>query len=340
MTKNALDWSLLERLCKAPGVPGAEEAVAEMVIETISQILPEAEFERDALGNVIFHRPGPGPRLLLDAHLDEVGFLVRKIEKGGFVRVIPIGGIDPRVCYGQQVVIWGEKPVIGIFVATPPHLREPTREVPEIDEMLIDTGLGSEVEKVLSVGDPVTFASGFKETPFSIMARALDDRVGLFVMIEALKRVPQTTYDLYLLASVSEEIGLKGAKVAGERIRPQLAICLEGTMATDIPGTPESKITARLGRGPEIRMADARFLADRALCQKLAQVAQEAGIPYQLVVKNKGGTNAAALQLAALGVRATAVSVPVRYIHAPWTLALKADIEATVSLIACFLEDL
>ncbi len=340
MSEGSLDWRLLARLCEAPGVSGAEEAVAEVFLEALKQNFSEIESERDNLGNIIFHLPAPGQRLLLDAHLDEVGFMVRKVEKEGFVRVIPIGGIDPRVCYGQQVVIWGKEPLYGIFATTPPHLsvKKPSGEVPPVEEMIIDTGLGDQILDLVSIGDPVTFASGFRLSGPAIMARALDDRLGLFVMVEALKRVRQPAYDLYLVASVSEEVGLKGAQVVGERIRPHLAIALEGTVASDLPGTPEAQVLARLGGGPEIRLSDARFLADRRLTKALVGVAQAARLPYQLVVKNRGGTNAAVFQLSALGARATAISVPVRYLHAPWGLATKSDIEAAVALVAKIIE--
>ena len=330
-----MNYELLKRLCEAPGVPGAEEPVREIVAEEAASLVDELEI--DPLGNLILHRKGPGPKVLLDAHLDEVGFMVAGIE-GAFLRVIPLGGLEPKLVYGQRLLVWGRKRITAVVASRPPHLGREEKP-PAIEEMLLDTGLGEEeTQALVSVGDPVTFPPYFEETSSSVWGKALDDRVGLFVMLEALRRASPRV-DLYLSASVQEETGLRGAYALAQRIGPEVVLALEGTLASDLPGTPAHLRLAACGKGPELRLSDARFLADRSLTLGLSALAREKGIPHQLVVKNRGGTNATAFQVAGGPVRAAALAVPVRYLHGPVGLAFKSDLEALVELVTAFLNE-
>ncbi len=332
-----MDISLLKRLTMAPGISGGEGAVRDIVEEILKGLAPEVN--TDAMGSLIARVPGEGPRLLIDAHMDEVGLMVQYVDELGFIRVITVGGIDPRVLYGQSVIVWGTKPLPGIIGSVPPHLlceKEGQKErVIPVDELFIDLGLHpEEVRSYVKVGDPVTFPGTWSENDGFLQAKAFDDRAGLFVMLEALRLIPKPECDLYLVASVQEEVGLKGAGPVARRIDPDLVLALEGTMANDLPGVPSHLIFARLGEGPEIRLSDGRFLADRAWSNFLIHLAGEAEIPHQVVVKKVGGTNAAALQVEGTGARAAALSVPVRYIHAPVSLLNKSDLEAAIALVA------
>ncbi len=332
-----MNTSLLKRLCEALGPPGGEHPVREIFLQEARAFFEE--IIEDPLGNLLLHRPGPGPKVLLDAHLDEVAFMVAHIEKGGFVRVVPLGGVDPRAFYGQKVVVLGKRPLPGIVATHPPHLGQ-EGQVPEIEDQLVDLGLSEgRLRELVSVGDYVVFAPYFQETEEAFLAKALDDRVGLFVILEALRQVSTPQVDLWVAASVQEEMGLRGATALAAQLEVEAVLVLEGTLAHDLPGIPAHKRLACVGKGPEIRLSDARFLADRDLSLALADLAREKDLLHQVVVKRKGGTNATAYQIMPKARRAAAISVPVRYLHGAVSLASKADIEATCALLSAFLEE-
>ncbi len=339
-----MDLSLLTQLTETPGISGREERVRQLVLAQFSEL--SAETRVDAMGNLIGHLAGEGPRVALMAHMDEIGFMVSKIEKEGFVRVMPVGGVDPQVFGAQKVVVYGRRELPGVVGSVPPHLRKTKDErerkqaVP-IEEGFIDLGLPPEkVVELVSVGDPVTFATRSWENEDCFFGKALDDRVGLFVMLSAVRQAQKRACDLYLVASTQEEYGLRGAGPALFEIEPRVGLALEGTVASDTPGLKlASNLSAtKQGGGPEIRLSDSRMLSDRQLADFLIQVARDSQIPHQVIVKNLGTTDATAMQVSASGVRTCAVSVPTRFIHAPISIARKTDIGHTIDLIAAFLE--
>jgi len=339
----AMDYSLLTRLTEAAGISGREERVRDIVAGEFTRL--GLESRTDALGNLVAHRPGAGPRLALVAHLDEVGFMVSRIDEQGFVRVIPVGGVDPQVFVAQRVTVHGRRDLTGVVGSVPPHLRKKDAKeapgVPPVAEGFIDLGLPVDtVRERVAVGDPVTFATRSWENEVSYFGKALDDRLGLFVMLTALERAQTVDCDLVLVASAQEEYGLRGVGPALFQAAPRIAVALEGTVASDTPGLtlPANVSPIEQGRGPEIRLSDGRMLADRRLADFLAALAREKGIEHQVVVKNTGATDAAAGQLVAGGIVVGAVSVPTRYIHAPVAVARKSDIEQTTALVTALLE--
>lgn len=338
-----MDFSLLSRLTEAPGISGREERVREIVAERFSHL--NAETSIDAMGNLIGHIAGKGPRVALIAHMDEIGFMVSKIEKDGFIRVMPVGGVDQQVFWAQKVVVHGRQDLPGVVGSVPPHLLKKSdghdnKTAPPIEEGFIDLGLPAEmIQDLVEIGDPVTYATRSWDTEASFFAKALDDRVGLFIMLEAITQTEMLDCDLFLIASTQEEYGLRGAGPAVHAVAPQIVIALEGTVASDTPNVklPSNIAPTVQGKGPEIRLTDKRMISDRQLADYLGRLAAGAGIPHQVVVKNTGATDAAAGQISAAGAKACAVSVPTRYIHAPISVARKADISHTVALVAAFL---
>lgn len=329
----------LKNLTGLPGVSGSEERLSQFLREHL-----EAHgyvVEMDPLGSLLVHIPGDGPRLLLDAHMDEVGMMVQYLEPNGFVRFIPIGGLSATMLYGQPVVIWGKEPVAGIIATLPPHLNGKD-EALDINELFIDTGIPNLAEGgIVTMGDAITFAHYWHDDAYTIQTKALDNRLGVFVLLEILtalhgERLP---FDLWAVFSAQEETGLKGASVLARRIRPDLSVVLEGTVANDLPGVPNHRRLACLGAGAEIRLSDSRFISDRQLALHLVKVAQKNGISHQIVVKKVGGTNAAAYQSDGIGSQAAALSVPVRYLHSAVGMARKSDIEAAIALISAFLKE-
>lgn len=339
-----MNSSLLMHLIQTPGVSGREEQVRKLVSQHLTPIVDTVT--TDAMGNLIGHRAGKGPKVALVAHMDEVGFLVSKIEKAGFIRVIPVGGVDARVFNAQKVMVHGREDLPGIVGSVPPHLQKKdngtaTKEAVPIAECFIDVGLpAEEVMARVAIGDPVTFATDCWENAASIFGKALDDRVGLYIMLEAAGRIRQTDCDLYLIASVQEEYGLRGVGPAVFGVEPRIMLALEGTVATDMPGLtlPSNIATISQGNGPEIRISDARMLSHRPLVDFLIQTAKNGKVPHQVIVKNMGATDAAQAQTTASGIQTCAVSVPVRYIHAPVGVARKSDIQQTIDLVCEFLQ--
>jgi tetrahedral aminopeptidase len=336
-----MNFSFLSQLTETPGVSGREERVRILLSEHLSRLSKEVTV--DPMGNLITRIPGKGPPVALLAHMDEVGFLVSKIDPDGFLRVMPTGGVDPRVFWAQKVIVHGRRELAGLVGSVPPHLKPEgeAEKVTPIEDCFVDLGLPAhEVADLVRVGDPVTFATRSWETETAFFAKALDDRVGLFVMLEAARRVMKPDCDLFLVASTQEEYGLRGAGPAVYAVKPEIVLALEGTVASDTPGLklPGNVTPTTQGKGPEIRLMDKRMISDRSLVDFLAQVAHEAQIPHQLIVKKTGSTDAAVSQVTASGVRACALSVPVRYIHGPAGMVLKADVERTIDLLSAFLE--
>jgi TM2 domain-containing membrane protein YozV len=211
----SVDFSFLRELTEISGISGREERVRDLVSRHLYRVTPEVR--TDPMGNLMGHLPGPGPRVTLMAHMDEIGFLVCKFESGGFIRVMPTGGVDRRVFWAQKVIVHGRRDLPGVVGSVPPHLQgaegqEAEKALP-IEECFIDLGLPeSEVRELAKIGDPVTFATESWETEKSIFAKALDDRVGLFVMIEAVQRAEKVDCDLFLVASTQEEYGLRSGE--------------------------------------------------------------------------------------------------------------------------------
>jgi endoglucanase len=339
-----MDFSLLQQLVDTPGVSGREERVRAVVGEQMTAL--GAQTTVDAMGSLIGHIPGQGPRVALIAHMDEIGFMVSKIEPQGFIRVMPVGGIDPRVFGAQKVTVHGHRDLPGMVGSVPPHLLKKTsgaesKEALPIEESFIDLGLpAEEVTAQVRVGDPVTFATASWQNEHSFFAKALDDRVGLWVMLGAARQAKRIDADLFLIASTQEEYGLRGAGPAIFSIQPRVALALEGTVASDTPGLklPPNTLATAQGKGAEIRLTDRGMIADRALADFLMGLADRAQIPYQVIVKNTGATDAMAGQVAGPGVKVGTLSVPTRYIHAPVGMIRKSDAIHTRDWVTAFLE--
>jgi tetrahedral aminopeptidase len=334
-----MNWELMEKLSNTPGLPGGEDKIRQILIDELKPL--GAKIDIDALGNVIGAFDGAGPKLMLDAHTDEVGFIVNHIDENGFAHVVALGGVDGKVFGSQRLIVWGKEPLVGIVGSVPPHIAsETSKNAVPVEESFIDFGLSAEkVKSIISVGDLVSFDTKCHQTEESFIGKAFDDRCGIFVMIEAIKAAKVRNCKLFAVGAIQEEIGLRGASAAATAIMPDLALSLEGTVAADVPGTPAFKKMASVGAGAEIRLCDGRFVADRKWSFFISELAKSRNIPHQIVVKRAGGTNAAAVQVSGVGVRTTALSLPVRYIHSPQGIVKKSDIESAVALTAAVIEE-
>lgn len=325
---------LLERLCDAVAVSGDEGAVRKIVLGEIKGFADEIRV--DALGNVLATRRGEGERrlrVMVAAHMDEVGLMLTNDEGDGIFRIDRVGGVDERSLVGKAVWVGSQK-TPGVIGAKPIHLTSASewKQKVSLDSLRLDVGPGNGGK--VKVGDRATFATRFRQVGPSLMAKALDDRLGVINLILLLKHAP-ANIDLLAAFTVQEEVGLRGARVAAYALEPDLALVLDSTPAYDLPVHDESENTrynTKLGAGPAIYIADSRTLSDPRLIRHLTETAEAHGIPYQYRQPGGGGTDAGGIHLQRGGIPSVSMSVPARYLHTAACLARRSDWENTLAL--------
>lgn len=338
-----MNKQLLADLCAIDGVSGHEKAVRDYVLAHLSESSAPMEVHTDNMGNVIVHLIGTEKAnkiVQLDAHMDEVGFIITGIGEDGFLRFDTIGGIDSRVLFGHRVRIGAQKGVIGGKAGHQCSADE-TKKVPSADSLQIDIGADSkeDAEKLVKIGDCGTFDNDLiwiGEDHF--LGKAVDDRVGCMLLLELAKKQPSR--DLWLSFSVQEEIGLRGAGVATEAIRPDYAVAIDATTAADVAGNSPDQSVCFVGQGAVVSFADRATLYDPELYQRIRKMADEKGIPAQTKTTVAGGNNAGAMQGRHTGVRMTAVSLPCRYIHSSACMGKIQDVDAMYNLLEMLAEEL
>lgn len=326
---------LLKKLCLATGVSGEEDAVRDIILE---EIKPYADtVEVTPLGNVIALRKGKNgavKKVMLCAHMDEVGFVINNITGEGFLKFSTVGGINAEVLSGRSVLVNGVIP--GVICAKPVHLMggdEREKAVP-IDQLAIDIGAScrEEAEKYVQIGDNACFVPFFEASHGTVKAKALDDRSGCFVLLELIKEEPE--YDTYFVFSVQEEIGMRGAGTAAYIVEPDAAIVIEGTTAGDIAGAAPLDTVCRMNKGAVVSFMDRTTIYDRAFFKRALEIGRENDIPCQPKTASAGSNDAGVIHTSKNGVRTLTLSVPCRYIHGPVAMTAESDIEATVRLTA------
>lgn len=328
--------TLIKEYTSAFGVSGCEKEIRGIIKSDVEKL---GETRIDKLGNLILHKKGEGKRIMLAAHMDEVGFLVNGIKDDGRIKFIPIG-IDPRILISKRVV-FGRTKTLGVIGAKPIHLQSPeerTRPIP-VKELFIDIGASSkeETEKYVKLGDYATFESEYVDMGRYIKAKALDDRVGCAVITE----VVQDNYklDLFAAYTVQEEVGLRGAGAAAFGIEPEIAIILEGTTCADIAKDERDWVTTP-GSGPAISLMDRTSSANGRFLRKIVEVAEANNIPYQYRRGTVGGNDAGRIHRTKEGCITATISVPTRYIHSPISMINKSDYENVVKLVKALLKSL
>jgi endoglucanase len=304
------------------------------------------EIKTDSMGNLICTKNGGKPEIMVAAHMDEIGFVVKYIDEKGFIRVAPIGGWFSQIALAQRVVLYGKKKIYGVIGCKPPHLMkdEERKKAVEIKDMFVDVGASSKEEVLemgINVGTPVALDREVVELANGrLTGKAFDNRVGVAVMIEAVKR-SKADITIHAVATVQEEVGLKGARTSAFAIEPDAAIAVDSCVAADFPGSETAHMDVKLGKGAAITVIDASgrgLITSPKVLRWLTETADKHNIPYQLEVAEGGTTDATAINLTKAGIPAGVVSVPARYIHSPVEVVDIKDVESAVEIVAKSLE--
>jgi tetrahedral aminopeptidase len=336
-----MDKELFEKLVSIPGISGREERIRDFVKERLTPLVDEVSVDR--LGSIVGIRRGSGPKIMLSAHMDTIGFLVKHIDDSGFITLSPVGGFDPRTLAVQRVIVCGKRDFVGLLYwkTKPVHVlsEEEKKKPPQIDDLFVDLVANpDEIKDNVSVGDPVVLRRSPIVTDDVVTAPYLDDRLGVYILLESLKKASRTEAEIHAVVSVQEEVGLRGARTSAYGAAPDIGIALDITLSTDIPGIEAAQRVAEFRKGVAIGVMDGSMIADPRLVAHFRKLAEDNDIPYQVEILPRGGTDAGAMQMARGGVSVITISVPVRYVHTSNEAAAVPDIEANVELMAAFLE--
>ncbi|HHY36243.1 MAG TPA: M42 family metallopeptidase [Firmicutes bacterium] len=322
----------LARLSQTYGPSGREEEIRSQLCKELTALEKNLHLKTDALGNLIATRPGGEKRLLLAAHMDEIALLVTHIDDSGFLRFTPVGGHDPRILLGARVVFAdGTVGTIG---------REKLKDKEELklDKLFIDIGAASkaEAEESCPIGSMAVFAPHFSVQGHRLMGKALDNRASCTVLLEVIRNLPPVDYQIDFVFTVQEEVGLRGARTAAYQLQPDLALVVDVTRTGDTPEAPVMAV--KLGKGPAIKVKDRSFISHPRVKDLLEETARLHGIPYQLEILERGGTDAGSIHLTGEGIPTGVISLPTRYIHSPAEIIDYRDLQNSVDLLCSFLQ--
>lgn len=334
-----MNLPLLAELCEAAGPPGREDRVRDIVVRELTPLCDHIEV--DPMGSVLARRAGEGPRLMLGAHMDEIGFMVTHVDEEGFLRLIPLGGFDPKTLTAQRVVVHGREDLLGVMGSKPVHIMsdEEKRRAPKLEDFFVDVGLPAEgVRELVRPGDVVTRERTLARVGDLVSCKSLDNRAGVYVMIEAMRALGGHRCEIVAAATTQEEVGLRGARVAAARVRPRIGLAIDTTLANDTAGAKAHERVTALGAGAAIKVYDSSAIVPAPIVDHLVRVAEERGIAHQIEVMTRGGTDTRELQLSGDGAPAGCVSIPTRYVHQVVETCHPDDLGACVALVAGFCE--
>lgn len=331
------EFERLKKICEIPGVPGHEFLIRKHLMQAVKPYVDTLSI--DHLGNLIAFKKGKSrKKLMLSAHMDEIGFLVSHIDSEGFIRFKTLGGFDPKTLCSQRVLLYDEKKQIPAVIGCKPiHSMKAAerKNVPELDTFYMDTGLTEkEIKKNISIGMPVSRIGPCERMGEMIVSKSLDNRVCVHILVEMLRALKEPAYDTYALFSVQEEVGIRGASVASAAIKPDVGIALDVTLANDLPGIAAQDHCTKMGEGVGIKVMDATSIVCRELRLFMESVAKKSKIPVQLELMQGGGTDTSGLQYrGGHACLAGCLSVPTRYIHSTTESCCAVDVTRTTQLL-------
>jgi len=336
---------LLKKLCEADGVSGHEDRIVSMFRDALDGYADT--FEVDAMKNIIAFKSGTQgdsrPKVMLAGHIDEIGFLVYNVDDNGFASVVPVGGWDPANILGHTVRVHTRNS--GILTAVMHRRWEATQKLrettPKYDKLYLDFGLPfDEVNGKVGHGDWVSMDSSFMELGDCFVAKAFDDRIGAFIIIEAMKKFDNPSIDVYAVGTAQEEVGLRGSTVAAQLVNPDIGIAVDITGSGDTPGFPARMKIAELGKGVTIKQMDSSVICSTSLVEFVRKLAEDKGIDYQMEILARGGTDTASMQKFSPGAHSTCLSIPTRYGHSPVAVISRHDVECAIDLLVAFLNEI
>ncbi len=340
-----MNTALLKKICETSGAPGYEKEIRNLVINEIKDHVDEIEI--DNLGNVFAIKKAQkqtDTKVMVAAHMDEIGFIVTHFDDNGFVRFHTLGGFDPKTLTAQRVKIHGKKIIPGVMGTKPVHVMTPEErnKMPKSTDYFIDTGMnGEELKQHIKIGDPITWERELVEMGDCVNCKSIDNRVSVFILVEALKMLKNPAFDVYGVFTVQEEVGLRGANVSAHQINPDFGIALDTTIAYDVPGAQDHEKITSLGKGAAIKIMDSSAICDYRMIEYLKQTAEMNNITWQPEILPAGGTDTAGIQrMGKNGAISGAISVPTRHLHQVIEMANKNDIKNCTSLLVKALENL
>jgi endoglucanase len=329
---------LIKKLTEISSPSGREETIRQAILEELKNYIDG--YEIDKLGNLIVWKKGKtDKKVLLDAHMDEIGVVVTNIDDNGFLRIDMVGGVSPYTILNSKIKFGEILGVVSLEGETVDDMKNNLKEL-SFDKLFVDIGAKSkeEAEKLCSIGTFGTFDGYFIEQGDFYISKSMDDRIGCAVIVEVFKRLQEPANSIYGVFAVQEEVGIVGAQVAGYNIDPDVAIAIDVTGAGDTP-KGNKRISMKLGKGACIKVKDGYSISDRKIVEKLKQIAKKHNIPYQMEVLIYGGTDARGYQGTKSGIPSATVSIATRYIHTPNEMVHKNDVEATIQLLTKYIEE-
>ena len=339
----------LHRLLAAPGVSGREDRARDVIAAEMKPLVDKLTV--DVMGNLVGFRKARGKvksplRVMIAAHMDQIGFYVRHIDKQGFIRFVTQGGFDPKTLIAQRVMVQGKKDLYGVIGSKPIHImtEEERRQPVRLEQLYIDVGLAAKKLKAqVSEGDPITLVGDFENVGDCWCSRAMDDRIGVYVMVEALRKVAKSkklhAVEIHAVATTQEEVGVRGAMTAAFGLDPHIGIAVDVTLACDLPGVSEHDHITHFGKGTAISLLNGSLISNPRLVERFKLLAKKNKVPFQMDILPKGGTDASAMQRARSGCAAITLSVPSRYVHSTVEMVHRKDVKASIDLLAAYLLD-
>jgi len=332
---------LLERLCNTPGVSGYEDEVQTVVEDALTPFCDR--IWRDRVGNLIALKRGTlgdtAPRVMLAAHVDEIGLMVTHIDEEGFLRFRAVGGFDASTLLSQRVLVHGRQALHGVIAPRIRGASNSDAQEPKLSDLFVDLGLAPQtVTDTVRIGDIISLEQPFAHLNENVVtARNFDDRLGVYCLIEAMRALDSPHADIYAVSTVQEELGVRGAPMAAYAIQPDVGLAIDGSLAWDVPGLPAHEQHCRLGQGTGIYYLDNLTMGSPRLIRFLESLCEREGIPFQRNVG--GGTDASAIQRSGKGALATTIGAPTRYMHSTVQMAHVDDIKATIALLTALGEN-
>ena len=339
-----INTKLLAEICEVAGAPGHEQRVREIVLREVKSLVDEIKM--DNMGNLVAIKKGKeSKKVMIGAHMDEIGFIVTHIDDKGFIYFHTLGGFDPKTLTAQRVIIHGTEDVMGVMGSKPIHLMsiEDKAKISTIKDYFIDTGRpNEELEKIISIGDTITRDRKLIEMGDCLNCKSLDNRVSVFILIEMFREMKKKPpYDVYGVFTVQEEIGIRGAKVSSMDINPDFGFGLDTTIAWDTPGSTKQEQISALGDGACIKVMDSSTICDYRMVAYMKEIAKKKKLKTQLEILPAGGTDTAGIQrMNPGGSIAGAVSIPTRHIHQVIEMVHKEDVRGAIDLLRLSVETL